>query len=287
MFFVRDKGQMCNNLLQFAHVYAWARENHRRCMSMRFAYKYPYFYISSTPHHNWFCYLAGKYAARLRLIPVVSYNSFDEDTAAKERQLLQARHAVVEGWGVRHFDLFLKYLPDICRLFAFRPDICRHIHTYMQEQSAGESCINIGIHVRRGDYRTWCNGKFFFTDDEFIAYLHRTLQQLAPRRCCIYVCGNAAVNQNLFRSRLASRPGVSLHFPQGNPGEDLCLLSQCDYLLGPLSSFTLVASMYGKARLYWMYSHDTAATPIDFQPFAVRLPQLDTLWLDVYHGTVI
>ena len=40
MIFVRDKGRMCNNILQFGHVYAWAREHDRKAVSMRFAYKY-------------------------------------------------------------------------------------------------------------------------------------------------------------------------------------------------------------------------------------------------------
>lgn len=37
---------MCNNLLQFAHVYAWGREHGRKTMSMRFSYKYKFFKIS-------------------------------------------------------------------------------------------------------------------------------------------------------------------------------------------------------------------------------------------------
>ena len=35
MMFARDKSQMCNNLLQYAHVYAWGREHGRKvCCSM-------------------------------------------------------------------------------------------------------------------------------------------------------------------------------------------------------------------------------------------------------------
>ena len=52
MLFVRDKGRMCNNILQYGHVYAWAREHRRRSVSMRFAYKYPYFHICHTRYHN-------------------------------------------------------------------------------------------------------------------------------------------------------------------------------------------------------------------------------------------
>ena len=37
MIFARDKSQMCNNLLQYAHVYAWGREHGRKVISMRFS----------------------------------------------------------------------------------------------------------------------------------------------------------------------------------------------------------------------------------------------------------
>ncbi len=48
MIFARDKSQMCNNLLQYAHVYAWGREHGRKVISMRFSYKYQYFHICHT-----------------------------------------------------------------------------------------------------------------------------------------------------------------------------------------------------------------------------------------------
>ena len=45
MIFVHDKGRMANNMLQYGHVYAWGRAHGRTTMSMRFAYKYPWFQI--------------------------------------------------------------------------------------------------------------------------------------------------------------------------------------------------------------------------------------------------
>ena len=47
MIFVTDKGRMANNMFQYGHVYAWGREHGRSTMSMRFAYKYPDFRIST------------------------------------------------------------------------------------------------------------------------------------------------------------------------------------------------------------------------------------------------
>ena len=273
MIFVRDKGQMCNNILQYAHVYAWARENHRHCMSMCFAYKYQYFNICTTPNHNIFYYLAGKLMARWGIIPIVTYEGTIEPKPEKEKFILSHRNVLVEGWSIRHFDLFNKYLDEIRNLFAFKPAIRWKIFHYLENTTPAEN-IRIGVHIRRGDYQTWCNGKFYFTDKEYLAYIQQALHTLGNHSYTIYFCSNTPLDQSVFRSALSAH---NLHFPTGNPGEDLCLLSECDYLIGPLSSFTLVASMYGKAKLFWMYSHDTF-TPITFEPFETRHLELDAIW---------
>ena len=68
LYFVHDRGQMCNNILQFGHIYAWALENDARAISVRFAYKYQYFRICHTRWHSFAVYALAKAAARLRLL---------------------------------------------------------------------------------------------------------------------------------------------------------------------------------------------------------------------------
>ena len=186
MIFVRDKGQMCNNILQYAHVYAWAKEHHRPCMSMRFAYKYPYFAISTTPHHNFAYYLAGKFMARWGIIPTVSYSGDIQPHPEKEAQILASRNVMVEGWSVRHYSLFLQHLADIRSLFSFKPAISQNIQKYL-ESTAPADTVRIGVHIRRGDYQTWCDGKFYFTDEEYIATIRRALQGLGFPHYIIYI----------------------------------------------------------------------------------------------------
>ena len=89
MLFVRDKGRMCNNILQYGHVYAWGREHGRKTMSMRFAYKYPYFHICNTAWHNFFTYVFAKYGAKAGLLPVISFHEEDVDITARETQLVR------------------------------------------------------------------------------------------------------------------------------------------------------------------------------------------------------
>ena len=109
MMFARDKSQMCNNLLQYAHVYAWGREHGRKVISMRFSYKYQYFKICHTSLTGFGWYLLAKYMAALKLLPTASFKYRDCNREALERKMLKHRHIVVSGWFARWYDLFLKY----------------------------------------------------------------------------------------------------------------------------------------------------------------------------------
>jgi hypothetical protein len=82
MIFARDKSQMCNNLLQYAHVYAWGREQGRKVISMRFSYKYQYFHICHTNLTGFGWYLLAKYLSALKLLPTASFKHDDCDREA-------------------------------------------------------------------------------------------------------------------------------------------------------------------------------------------------------------
>jgi hypothetical protein len=51
-------------------------------------------------------------------------------------------------------------------------------------------------------------------------------------------------------------PKAHIHLLNGNAPEDLYMLSACDALIGPPSTFSLVAAMYRDIPLYRMDSAD-------------------------------
>lgn len=251
MIFVRDKGQMCNNIFQYANAYAFAREHGRSVMSMRFAYKYQYFRICDTKWHNFTTYLAGKWLSRWKLIPTISYDQeFNPVSYSElETRILGTHNLMVEGWGVRYLDLMFKYIDEIRDLFAFNDETEHSVNNFLSQNSS-EGSVRIGVHIRRGDYKTWNNGRFYFHDEEFIQTVLGLIGLLPGREIEVYICGNDPhLKHEVYENSLK---GAKVMFPNGNPGEDLCLLSQCDYLVGPPSSFSLIATMYGKTLLYWM-----------------------------------
>jgi hypothetical protein len=64
-------------------------------------------------------------------------------------------------------------------------------------------------------------------------------------------------------------PQVVIHHLQGSAPEDLFMLSECDYLIGPPSTFSLVAAMYRDIPLYRMDTADASQmTEEGFKLFA-------------------
>ena len=260
MIFVHDRGRMANNILQYGHVYAWGREHGRKTVSMRFAYKYPYFHICDTPHHNFPTYVFAKYAAKWGFIPTVTFSDDEARNVANEQTMLQSRMLVVTGWEARWYDLFLKYRQEIVDLFAFHDDIEKHVSGLLSDG------LRIGVHIRRGDYAHFHNGRFMYSDEQYAEIVRQCIDRICPtEKKSIYICGNdPALNRSLFESAF---PDCRVVFPDGNPGEDLCLLSHCDYLIGAPSTFTLVASMYRDLPLYWIEDPNIPVSVDNFKKF--------------------
>lgn len=268
MIYVRDKGQMCNNILQYGHVYAFAREHGKRSVSMRFCYKYPYFKITGSRRHNWWRYVSAKLAAALHLIPVVSYDTPGEQSPQKERKILKSLNVVVQGWEVRFYDLFLKYRDEIRDLFTFRPEIAAAMDARLKDlegESADTERIRIGVHVRRGDYARWQGGKYFYSDSLYARVATQAAALFPGKKISLYICGNDPnIDTGIFRGML---PEADVNLMHGNPAEDLYILSQCDYLVGAPSTYSLTAAFYRDIPLYWILDPEHKLKREDFRKF--------------------
>jgi len=256
MMFARDKSQMCNNLLQYAHVYAWGREHGRKVISMRFSYKYQYFKICHTSLTGFGWYLLAKYLAALRLLPTASFKHEDCDREALERKMLRHRHIVVSGWHARWYDLFQKYRDEITDLFTLDSQYTEPVKAKMQEAEQGStgSIVRLGVHIRRGDYRIFHDGKYLYDDEVYQRHIRRFMMLHPGKAIHVYIATNdPEVKESSYQEQC---PGAHVHCLGGSSPEDLFMLSECDYLIGPPSTYSLVAAMYRDIPLYRMDETD-------------------------------
>ena len=225
---------------------------------MRFSYKYQYFHICHTSLTGFGWYLFAKYMSAIGLLPTASFKYADCDHAALECKMLRHRHIVVSGWNVRFYDLFLKYRQEICDLFTldskYTEPVKEKMHKAETVQCAMVNGLRLGVHIRRGDYAQWGDGKYYYADEVYAAHINRFAQMHPEAAVHVYLSTNdAGVTAEKFQTLC---PQVHIHHLQGSAPEDLFMLSECDYLIGPPSTFSLVAAMYRDLLLYRMDTAD-------------------------------
>lgn len=257
MIFVKGYGQMCNNILQYAHLYAFGKEHKVTVVSLRFSYKYRFFEICKKWYHNPLTYILGKLLITFRVITCIK----DGANIIQDQQLCKSWIIASAAWHLRYPDLFLKYRDDIAHIFEIKPTIQAKVNCWMNTHP--EADINLGLHIRRGDYIRWQGGKYFFSDEVY----HRIIKDfitLHPNETInIYICTNDnALNIDGFT---AVHPTTFLS--EGSAIEDLQLLASCDYLIGVKSTFSLWASFYRRVPLYWIMDKDVPLTAQSFVYF--------------------
>lgn len=97
-----------------------------------------------------------------------------------------------------------------------------------------EGLPHCGLHIRRGDYSTWLGGAFYYADDFWLDLARRSM---AEQRV-------VSIFTNEPDSELSkSLAAMGAHVSGGSASEDLVRMMYMDSIVGPPSTFTLMALM--------------------------------------------
>ena len=103
--------------------------------------------------------------------------------------------------------------------------------------------ILIGVHIRRGDYRQFVDGKYLFSQKQYAEKLVELQRSFGDKKILFILCSNESIDLSNFESLpIVAGPGHLV--------TDMYLLAKCDYIMGPPSTYTLWASFYGEKPLY-------------------------------------
>lgn len=227
--------------------------------------------LNSNKPHPMIC-LAGKPASMVakglyRMLrtftcaPRISFGKIDiiRDIDGKfplsreELASLAAKRIVVHrGWGYRDNELVEKHADSIRSILSLRDDL---VETSRSADSArrAQASIWIGVHVRRGDYKTFHDGKYYFDDSTYL--------RLATEAARHFSCGGTSVGIIGFSNERLEWPdeldGIPVITERGTWWEDYLAMSFCDFLIGPPSTFSGAASFAGDVPWYQIKSSDS------------------------------
>ena len=203
--------------------------------------------------------LALRLANRLRLtFPGVKILGLHEDRTTEYRldndafldSLRTARVVFIGGWlELRHVRF---EQPDAIRAHFTPIERHRTAVSVLISRTRADCDVLIGVHIRQGDYAGFLGGRYFFPTEAYVRAMKNTAALFPGRRVGFLLCSNTP--------QQISDPALPcIAYGTGKAIEDLYALAECDYLIGPPSTYSLWASFYGKKPLWEM--HDATSTP--------------------------
>ena len=189
------------------------------------------------------------------------------DLAGNPQHLLQAaRHGtvLVESWDAalpqRYLQQFHGPLTEL-----FRPDdryvqrVDRLLNAHRRQDE-----LLIGVHLRRGDFRTYRDGQFYYPDEVYTNCMQQLTDLFPAHRLRFLLCSNEPINPASFHAY------ATFSQPDAEGIEDLHALSRCDYLIGPPSTFSMWASFYGRVPLQFIHGPGTVLSRQAFGVIVAR-----------------
>ena len=150
----------------------------------------------------------------------------------------------IKAWDYRgenkYFDSQKKLIQSI-----FKPveKITYKVDNLLATHRKTYDCI-VGIHIRRGDYKEWLQGRYFYSLSQYYAVMLKINALFPEKNILFMIASNERIDCSFFHGLNTS------YIPNSNGTEDLYLLSKCDYIAGPLSTYSRWASFVGEVPLY-------------------------------------
>ena len=143
----------------------------------------------------------------------------------------------------------------------FRPkdEIMNKVEKTISEMKQSADLV-VGVHIRRGDYATWNNGRFFYELEEYHQFMRRIQHVYRNKRVAFFISSNEDFSLNIFKDCECRRFGKE---PSGAI-LDLYTLSACDRIIGPVSSYSRWASFIGEVPLCFLESKEQQFTEDSF-----------------------
>ena len=136
--------------------------------------------------------------------------------------------------------------------FTPDPEIMQMVQAHARAAKDGADVL-IGLHIRRGDFDIHLGGRYYYP----IAFYRETVDRIASffpnQRIAFLLCSNEKLPLEIFAPyQVTTGPGTSLG--------DLYCMAECDYLLGPPSTYSLWAAYYKRKPIHHMFRREAPAS---------------------------
>ena len=165
-----------------------------------------------------------------------------------------------KGWDTMNDTRYLQQTkPQLRHIFQPRKDITDRAERMMAEIRRDNDLV-VGIHIRHGDYKTFWDGRYYYTLEEYHQFMLQIKALHPDKRVAFFISSNEQFDVSTFEGCRCYR------FGKETSGDmlDLHTLSLCDRILGPWSTYSRWASFIGEVPLCFIKQKSQQLTDEDF-----------------------
>jgi hypothetical protein len=137
----------------------------------------------------------------------------------------------LKGFHFSSGKLVIKHRKQICDILRFRKSPVNRIQHLLKEAKKRYDIL-LGVHIRQKDYKTFYDGKFYLTIDQYLQSVEHFKSLLLPsQRVAVVICSD-----DMSSIQTIEKEQPDYLYPKGNIAQDIYALSQCDYNIGPMAT---------------------------------------------------
>jgi hypothetical protein len=165
-----------------------------------------------------------------------------------------------KGWNTMDDTRYLQQTkPQLQHIFRPRKEIVEKAEQMIIDIRKDCDMV-VGIHIRHGDYKTFHNGRYFYSLEEYHQFMLQIKSLYSNKQVAFFISSNEQFSIDIFKGCRCYRYGKQ---PSGDI-LDLYTLSLCDRILGPWSTYSRWASFIGEVPLCFIESKDQQFTDDSF-----------------------
>lgn len=145
----------------------------------------------------------------------------------------------VKGLNFGYSDLLIKYRELYNSIFIVA---CEKERKALLTDSNNEKTL--GVHIRRGDYKEFEGGRYYYSDEDYSSVIDKTLILFPSIKDIVIFTNDDNLNKTFFNKKYKK-----ICFSENCLEIDHALMGSCSYLVGPPSTFTMLASYLGEVPL--------------------------------------
>ena len=264
IFVVNADGQLCNRLLLLAHAYATGLETNQITVHVvakdiqkdirLFGKSLKILNLNTKKLYD----LCNKVMNSLFKIRYSDRNNLNK-IELKQKKFHQKGIHILDNWYYRDYDSLFKHRDEVISAFRPQAEYEVKVEAFISDikERFNEYKI-VGVHIRRGDYKYWRCGKYYYSNDTYDRWMSELVKS-SNQKLIFILFSNEKISTKDFKNCSA----LIMNGPN-HPIEDVYAMAKCDYIFGPPSTYSWWAAFYGGKKYLTMYSEKQSISEQDF-----------------------